>query len=108
MTLTDWLHAPDYWLSRLVITRGLGVIYVIAFLVALNQFRPLLGERGLLPVPAFVSRRTWRDSPSLFHCRYSDRLASVTAWIGIVVAAALLAGLPQQGPLWLPMLAWLV
>ena len=51
MALTDWLQAPGYWLSRLVITRGLGVIYLIAFLVALNQFRLLLGERGLLPAP---------------------------------------------------------
>ena len=43
----DWLQAPDYWLARLVIERALGVIYTVAFLVAVNQFRPLLGEKGL-------------------------------------------------------------
>src|SRR5436309_696696 len=47
----DWLQAPDYWLARLVIERALGVIYTVAFLVAVNQFRPLLGEKGLLPGP---------------------------------------------------------
>ena len=51
----DWLHAPDYWLARLIIQRGLGAVYFLAFLVAFDQFRPLLGEHGLLPVPRFVA-----------------------------------------------------
>jgi hypothetical protein len=74
--------------------------------VALNQFRPLLGERGLLPAPAYLARHRFRDTPSLFHVRYSDRLSMVASWTGMLVAAALLAGLPQRGPIWLPMLAW--
>jgi hypothetical protein len=45
----DWLAAPDYWLTRFVFERALAVIYLVAFLVTVNQFRPLLGERGLLP-----------------------------------------------------------
>lgn len=44
-----WLSAPEYWLSRLMLERALGLLYLTAFVVALNQFRPLLGERGLLP-----------------------------------------------------------
>src|SRR6185503_12061887 len=39
----DWLAAPDYWLTRFVFERALGAIYLVAFLVTLNQFRPLLG-----------------------------------------------------------------
>src|SRR5207248_8751951 len=62
----DWLQASDYWLTRLVIERVLGVIYCVAFLVALNQFRPLLGEKGLLPVPLFLSRVSFLQAPSLF------------------------------------------
>src|SRR5258708_29853393 len=69
-----WLEAPDYWLARLVVERGIAGIYVIAFLVALNQFTPLLGERGLLPVPVFTRYVSFRASPSLFHWRYSDDL----------------------------------
>jgi len=81
---------------------------VIAFTVVVNQFRPLLGQRGLLPVPTYLARRRFRDAPSLFHARYSDALAAALGWVGIVVAASLLVGLPQRGPLWLPMLAWFV
>ena len=75
--------------------------------MALNQFRPLLGERGLLPVPAYLARHRVRDSPSVFHLRYSDRLAAAASWIGIVLGTALLVDLPQRGPIWLPMLTWL-
>lgn len=59
-------EAGDYWLTRLVFQRELGVIYLIAFICALNQFRPLLGERGLLPVPDFVRQVPFRETPSLF------------------------------------------
>ncbi|WP_156912231.1 hypothetical protein [Citrifermentans bremense] len=38
-----------YWFIRLLLQRGLGLIYLMGFLVALNQFRPLCGDRGLLP-----------------------------------------------------------
>ena len=51
----EWQSAPDYWLTRFVFERALGGIYLIAFLVTVNQFRPLLGERGLLPAPDSVS-----------------------------------------------------
>jgi Lipase maturation factor len=86
----------------------LAAVYVIAFAAVVFQFRPLLGEHGFLPVPAFVARRRFRDAPSLFQLRYSDGLAMAVGVAGIVVAALLLFDLPQQGPIWLPMLAWFV
>jgi len=102
------LEAPEYWLARLALERGIGAIYVVAFLVALNQFRPLLGERGLLPVPSFVAYVPFRSSPSLFHWRYSDRLLLVVAWTGIVLAALVVTGLPDGWPLAIEMLVWIV
>ena len=42
-----------YWYSRLIFERGLALIYLIAFIAVVNQFVPLLGEHGLLPVPRF-------------------------------------------------------
>ena len=54
------------WLARLLLERGIGLICLIAFIVALNQFKPLLGERGLLPVPLFVKQVSFRETPSLF------------------------------------------
>ena len=102
-----WLDAPDYWLSRLVIERALGLVYLVAFLVVRNQFRPLLGERGLLPAPEFLKVVSFRQAPTIFHLRYSDRLLGAVAWTGIALSAALVAGLPEAGPAWLPMAAWL-
>jgi hypothetical protein len=103
----EWFGAPDYWLSRLLFERALGAIYLIAFLVARNQFRPLLGERGLLPAPRFLAVVRFRDAPSLFHVRYSDRLLGAVAWVGMALAGSIVAGLPQAGPLWVPMVVWL-
>ncbi|MFN7134497.1 MAG: lipase maturation factor family protein, partial [Myxococcales bacterium] len=103
----DWFHAPDYGLARLVLQRGLGLVYFIAFLVALNQFRPLLGERGLLPVPRYVERVPFRDAPSLFHFRYSDRLLVAVCVAGMVLAAVIVAGLPDRWPVGAAIAVWL-
>src|SRR5437870_4095847 len=105
---TDWLLAPDYSISRLLIGRGLAAIYLIGFLVAVQQFRPLLGERGLLPVPRFVAAVPFLGVPSIFQWRYSDRLLGIVGWSGGAVAASLLLGIPQALSLPLTMLAWIV
>ena len=39
-------YADGVWLVRCALQRGLAAIYLVAFLGALNQFRPLLGEQG--------------------------------------------------------------
>ncbi|MGW2887156.1 lipase maturation factor family protein [Streptomyces griseoruber] len=104
----DWFTAPDYWLSRLLFQRALAGVYLVAFLTAVLQFRALLGERGMLPVPRYVERVPFRAAPSLFQWRYSDRLFAGCAWAGCAVSAALLAGLDGLLPLWAGMLLWLV
>src|SRR5215470_5090803 len=104
----DWFPAPDYRLTRFAIERGLGLVYCVAFLVTLNQFPALLGEHGLLPAPRYLRLVSFRDAPSLFHLHYSDRLLRAVAAAGLMLSAALVVGLPQAGPLWLPMLVWLV
>jgi hypothetical protein len=73
----------NYWLTRLVFQRGLGLCYLIAFLCALNQFRPLLGEHGLLPVPRFVRVVPFGQSPSLFFFAPKDWAFAAAAWVGI-------------------------
>src|SRR5213593_4535634 len=90
----DWLAAPDYWLTRFVFERVLGAIYLIAFLVAVNQFRPLLGERGLLPAPDFIRAVPFRASPTLFHLvGYSDRRLLIVAWAGVGLSVSATLGL---------------
>ncbi|MET8791706.1 lipase maturation factor family protein [Streptomyces pseudogriseolus] len=104
----EWFGATEYWTSRLVFQRGLAALYLVAFLTAALQFRALIGERGMLPVPRFVERVPPRRSPSLFHLHYSDRFFAGCAWAGCAVSAALLAGADALVPLWAAMLLWLV
>jgi Lipase maturation factor len=103
----EWLRTDDYWLARTLFQRALGAIYFIAFLVALRQFRPLLGERGLLPVPNFTSQVRFLDAPSIFHWRYSDRMFVAVAWIGLAFAAAAVLGLTDLVPAPVAMVVWL-
>lgn len=96
------------WFPRLVFQRGLSAIYLLGFISALNQFRPLLGEHGFLPTPRFLQRRSFREAPSLFHIHYSDRLFTVVAWLGIALSCLALLGLSESGPTWLSFVVWFV
>jgi hypothetical protein len=98
----------DLALTRMLVQRGMAAIYLVAFFTVLNQFKPLLGERGLLPVPEFIRRVSFREAPSLFHWRYSDGLVDAVAWSGMVLSVLALAGITEAGPIWLSVAAWLV
>ncbi|KAL1473961.1 hypothetical protein MTO96_021697 [Rhipicephalus appendiculatus] len=45
-----------YWLTRIVFLRSLGFVYAVAFLVALNQNKHLVGKQGLLPAHHYMER----------------------------------------------------
>jgi hypothetical protein len=96
------------WLVRLLVQRGLAAVYLIAFVVAANQFKPLLGERGLLPATDFLEGTGFWDAPSIFHWRYSDRLLDAVTRTGILISSAALLGFSEAGPFWLSATAWLV
>ncbi|OBI96751.1 lipase maturation factor family protein [Mycobacterium asiaticum] len=102
-----WFSAPEYWLGRIVLERGVALIYLIAFVAAARQFRPLIGERGMLPVPGFLARRSFWRSPSIFHLHYSDRMFAGVSWFGAALSAAVAAGAADVAPLWVAMLMWL-
>ncbi|MEU5777715.1 lipase maturation factor family protein [Streptomyces venezuelae] len=104
----QWFTADAYWLSRLIFQRSLAALYVTAFLGAALQFRALIGERGMLPVPRYVERVPFRRAPSLFQLHFSDRFFALCAWTGCTAAVALLAGVDGLLPLWGAMLLWLV
>lgn len=106
--MLEGAYQADYWLSRFVIHRGLGLIYLVAFAVAINQFPPLLGENGLLPVPRFLKRISFKRAPSLFHWHYSDSFFRIIAWFGCILSLAAASGLSESGTLWLSMLIWLL
>lgn len=95
-----------YWLARFVFQRALALVYLSAFLCALNQFRPLLGERGLLPVPAFIQKTGFRQAPSLFHFWPHDAAFNTAAWLGLILSLIALSGLSDRYSTWLSMLIW--
>ncbi|GGH49968.1 lipase maturation factor family protein [Microbacterium album] len=110
----DGFAAVDFWVAREVLQRGIAALFLIAFVSTLNQFRPLLGERGLLPAPELLAWARSSDRakrmlrPTLFrYIRYTDRRLVALCAGGIVLAGLLVAGLPQLGPPWLPMLCFL-
>ncbi|MEU5422426.1 lipase maturation factor family protein [Streptomyces sp. NPDC020667] len=102
----EWFTASGYWLSRLVLQRALAAVYLVAFLAALLQFRALIGERGMLPVPHFTRRVPFRRSPGVFHLHYSDRFFAGWTAVGALLSATVVAGGADAVPLWASMLMW--
>jgi hypothetical protein len=47
-------HDSTYWLARLLIVRGMGLIYLAAFITSAAQSRALLGSIGLSPKIGFL------------------------------------------------------
>ncbi len=103
----EWLGTSDYDLAREVLQRGVAAVFAIAFLSTLQQFPALLGERGLLPVPRFLEFAYARKQPTIFRWHYSDRMLRLVCAGGIVVGLALVVGLPQLGPAWVPTVCFL-
>src|SRR5438128_10871409 len=91
----------SYWLTRFVILRLLGFVYAVAFLVAVQQLVPLIGEHGLTPANHFLaSVQTQLGSrtagvlrvPSLFWFGISDHGMVVFAWTGFALSLVVFAG----------------
>lgn len=94
----DSWTTESYWLVRFFFQRGLGLIYLMAFLVAANQFRPLVGKDGLLPLDRYVDRLSFWRRPSLFQFACSNAVVGVAAWAGVGLSLVALFA----GPYWLP------
>jgi len=102
----DGAFEGAYWV-RLLFQRGLAGIYLIAFVNVLRQFRPLLGEHGLLPVPRYLQRVSFWHAPSVFHLGYSDRALLVVGWSGVVLACVALSGLSEASSFGVSLAVWL-
>jgi hypothetical protein len=106
---TDWAGAADYDVARFVVQRGVAAIACIAFVSAVMQFPALLGERGLLPVPRFMERPYARSLPVVWRwLRYTDARLRTLAVGGAVVSFAIVVGVPQIGPAWVPAVCFLL
>jgi len=59
---------PRYFTARRIFLRGLGLVYLIAFVSLWVQIDGLIGERGILPARDFFrSRRSSSASRVIFH-----------------------------------------
>ena len=96
----------DYALVRLLFRRGLAVVYLVAFLSTATQFKPLLGEDGVLPLGPYVEQVRFRDAPSLFQWVPSDRVITVCAWSGVALSVLALSGLTERFGTPVSMLVW--
>jgi len=90
-----------YWLTRFLILRLLGFVYLIAFWCAARQLLPLVGSNGLLPADRYLERAQLQmgsrlegflQLPSLFWIDASDRTLLVTAWAGVGLSLVVLGG----------------
>ena len=98
------LPAPvksNYWLTRFVLLRVLGIVYAVAFLTAANQILPLIGSDGLLPIGSLIDRAipyfgspltAFFRLPSIFWIDHSDTTLVTTAWLGFGLACVVAAG----------------
>ena len=92
-----------YDLARFVVLRALGFVYLIAFWVAVDQLVPLVGERGLTPAATYLplfgdgDAHAWWENPTLFWFDVSDHALLVVAWSGLLLSAAVVAGVTHGG-----------
>jgi hypothetical protein len=76
--------------------RALAVIYLVAFVAAVKQFVPLLGEHGLEPVGRWIGQVPFRSSPSLFYLAPKDSVFRACAWLGVALSFLALSSMPQR------------
>jgi hypothetical protein len=105
--MSDFFSSPQYFLARMLFERSMGVLFFVGFLSAFNQFKALLGEKGLSPVPEYLKLVTFKDSPTLFLWKYSDELLRYVCLAGMILSLSATFGLTENLPIILHMGIWL-
>lgn len=96
----------EYFLTRLFLQRGLAFIYFIAFLIIINQYRALLGKKGILPIEKLIKQMRFKSSPSVFFFCCSDYFLQIMGWIGLGLSCIALIGISEQYGLFVSMFTW--
>jgi hypothetical protein len=86
-----------YWLTRFVLLRLLGFVYLFAYLSLALQVRALIGHGGILPANLFLQ---WVHAngggfwqlPSLFWLGINDTVLVIGAWTGVALSIVVLLG----------------
>lgn len=99
-----------YRLSRWVFLRGLGLIYLAAFVSAWVQIHGLVGSRGIVPVAEYLADRqregrgTFAEFPTLCWLDAGDRSLSWQCAAGVGLSCLVILGVapvPALALLWL-------
>jgi hypothetical protein len=94
-------QADSYHLTRFLILRLLGFVYVSAFVSLLGQLLPLLGEDGLTPASVYLRRLTtlygsaveaFIKVPTFFFVDASDSSLFFFASLGLVLSVIVFLG----------------
>ena len=84
----------SYWLTRFLFLRLLGLLYVVAFLIIVDQWQPLLGSHGLLPAREVLDGLaaahgrgllTFLRLPTLFLFDPSDTAFRIGGYVGLAL-----------------------
>ncbi len=110
------VEQPDYFLTRWIFLRALGVIYLIAFISLWTQMSGLIGHNGILPEDQYISAvkqqcdaqgiglDRFRLMPTLCWLNSSDGFLQFQCAAGVAVALLLIFGIapaPALALLWL-------
>lgn len=78
-------RVQTYWLSRVVVWRAQGFVYLVAFLVSAFQNKALLGEQGIDPKPPST-----RPTPAFALLGWGDLQLDLVAFVGILLSGLML------------------
>lgn len=109
MRFLQWLLDPEaagegkntHILSRWIVLRALGLIYLSAFYSYLFQVRGLIGPQGILPAGEFLPQvkealgevQGFWYAPTLLWLGSGDRALMVVCWLGIAASVAVVLNL---------------
>lgn len=83
------------WLTRLLLGRAMGLIYLVAFLTSAFQARPLFGSAGLMPVAVGSRGRPTPVFTALedsLGWSFDDCQLELLSWVGVLLSLLQLSG----------------
>ena len=97
-----------YWITRIVLLRGMGLIYLSVFATSADQSRALFGEFGLSP--ALPRAPNGRPAPAFTILEsaglHGDLALEALSWLGVTIALLVSFG-GSRLLLWAPLWLWL-
>ncbi len=99
--ISGWADADPTWIWGLV-SRGIGLVFLVSFLSLSSQVLPTAGRRGITPIGDSLRRieldfPTWRRFfyfPTLLWFGAGDAFLSTLPWLGMAGATAIIVGGP--------------